>query len=60
MTRSKITDTWKKSYSVPIYNKNDVQNYGIYKGIKFMSHTIKMWEKIIKKTLKEETIGSKN
>lgn len=39
---------------------NDVQKYGNYKDIKLMSYSIKMWKKIIKKRLREETIGSKN
>lgn len=41
---------------VPIYNnKGDIQNYTNYRGIKLMSHTMKLWERVIEHRLKRET-----
>ena len=41
---------------VPIFKeKGDIQDCGNYKGIKLMSHTLKIWERIIGKRLREET-----
>ena len=40
----------------PIYKeKGDIQDCGNYRGIKLMSHTMKVWEKIIDQRLREET-----
>ncbi|KAI5735287.1 hypothetical protein M8J77_016627 [Diaphorina citri] len=51
-----IPDDWKRSMIVPIYKgKGDVQNCGNYRGIKLMSHTMKIWERIIDARLREET-----
>ena len=35
--------------------KGDIQDCGNYRGIKLMSHTIKIWERIIDRRLREET-----
>ena len=44
----KMPDDWRKSTLVPIYkNKGDIQNCANYRGIKLMSHTMKLWEKVI-------------
>ncbi len=41
---------------IPIYKeKGDIQDCGNYRGIKLMSHTMKFWERIIDKRLREET-----
>ena len=41
----KISDEWRRSVVVPIYkNKENMQNYTNYRGIKLMSHTMKLWE----------------
>ena len=40
---------------VPIFkNKDDVHSCGSYRGIKPMSHTMKMWERVVEARLKEE------
>lgn len=58
---SKMPNIWNKSLLVPIYkNKGDLQKCEHYKGIKFISYTMKVWKKIIKKRLREKTIMSKN
>lgn len=37
-----------------------IQNCGSCHGIKLMSHTVKLWERIIEKHSRHETITSKN
>ena len=38
---------WRNSLMVPIYKgKGDVQECGNYRGIKLLSHTIKIYERI--------------
>ena len=57
----KIPDEWRKCIMVPIYNnKGDIQNYTNYRGIKLMSHTMKLWEIVIEHRLRRETRVSKN
>ena len=46
---------------VPIdKNKGDIQNCTNYRGIKLMSHTIKLWERVIEHRLRCETRVSEN
>lgn len=53
MSGRKIPNIWRKSYLVSIYkNIGDVQDCENHKDIKLMSHIMKMWEKIIKKSLR--------
>ena len=41
---------------IPIYKeKGDIQDCGNYRGIKLISHTMKIWERIIDRRLREET-----
>ena len=41
---------------VPIYKeKGNIQDCGNYRGIKLMSHAMKIWERIIERRLREET-----
>jgi hypothetical protein len=40
---NKIPDEWRRSILVPIFkNKGDIQSYTNYRGIKLMSHTMKL------------------
>ncbi|KAK3536575.1 hypothetical protein QTP86_013771 [Hemibagrus guttatus] len=42
----KMPEEWRRSVLVPIFkNKGDVQSCSNYRGIKLMSHTMKLWEK---------------
>ena len=51
-----IPNAWRSSILVPIYKgKGDIQNCGNYRGIKLMSHTMKVWERIIERRLRDET-----
>ena len=57
----KMSDEWRKSIMVPIYkNKGDIQNCTNYRGIKLMSHTMKLWERVIEHRLRCETRVSDN
>ena len=52
---------WRRSTLIPIYkNKGDIQNCGNYRGIKLMSHTMKLWERVIGNRLRKERHISKN
>nr|CBL94163.1 putative RNA-directed DNA polymerase (Reverse transcriptase) [Malus domestica] len=57
----KMPNEWRTSPLVPIYkNKGDVQNCMNYRGIKLMSHTMKLWERVIEHRLRQETRVSDN
>ena len=51
---------WRRSVLIPIYkNKGEAQCCGNYRGIKLMSHTMKVWERIIEARLKDRVEISK-
>ncbi|KAM2872431.1 hypothetical protein FF1_019947 [Malus domestica] len=57
----KMPNEWRTSTLVPIYkNKGDVQNCMNYRGIKLMSHTMKLWDRVIEHRLRQETRVSDN
>ena len=48
-----IPKEWRMSTLIPIYkNKGDVQDCGNYRGIKLMSHTMKLWERVVEARLR--------
>ena len=50
---NKIPEEWRRSKLVPIYkNKGDIQSCTNYRGIKLMSHTMKLWERVIEQRLR--------
>ena len=56
----RMPEEWRRSVLIPIYkNKGDAQCYGTHTGIKLMSHTIKIWERIIEATLRDRVEISK-
>ncbi|GJR81000.1 retrovirus-related pol polyprotein LINE-1 [Tanacetum coccineum] len=58
---AKMHDEWRLSKVIPIYkNKGDMQACGNYRGIKLLSHTMKLWEKVIKRRLRRETRVTEN
>jgi hypothetical protein len=53
---NKMPDEWRRIILVPIFkNKGDVQSCTNYRGIKLMSHTMKLWERIIEQHLRGVT-----
>lgn len=58
---NKMPDEWRRSILVPIFkNKGDIQSCTNYRGIKLMSHTMKVWERVIEYRLRKMTNVTKN
>ena len=56
----RMPEEWRRSVLIPIYkNKGDTQYCGNYRGIKLMSHTMKVWERIIEARLRDRVEISK-
>ena len=50
----KMPDEWRESTITPIYkDKGDHMNCSNYRGIKLLSHTMKLWECIIDQRLRD-------
>ncbi|KAK3552554.1 hypothetical protein QTP86_014821, partial [Hemibagrus guttatus] len=50
----RMPEEWKRSVLVPIFkNKGDVQSCSNYRGIKLMSHTMKVWERVVEARLRK-------
>ena len=44
----KMPQEWRHSTIIPLYkHKGDTQNCNNYRGIKLLSHTMKLWEWVI-------------
>jgi hypothetical protein len=58
---NKILEEWRRSILVPIFkNKRDVQSCTNYRGINLMSHTMKLWERVIEHRLRRLTMVIQN
>jgi hypothetical protein len=58
---NKMPDEWRRSILIPIFkNKGDIQSCTNYREIKLMSHTMKLWERVIEHRLRKLTTVSKN
>uniref|UniRef100_A0A8I6Y736 Reverse transcriptase domain-containing protein n=1 Tax=Hordeum vulgare subsp. vulgare TaxID=112509 RepID=A0A8I6Y736_HORVV len=58
---NKMPEEWRRSILVPIFkNKGDVQSCTNYRGIKLMSHTMKLCERVIEHRLRRLTSVTKN
>ncbi|KAL6563417.1 hypothetical protein OROGR_002376 [Orobanche gracilis] len=45
---SKMSAEWRRSIVVPFFkNKGDAQSCTNYRGIKLLSHTLKLWERVV-------------
>ena len=56
----RMPEEWRRSVLIPIYKNNgDAQCCGNYRGIKLMSHTMKVWERIIETRLRDRVEISK-
>ncbi|KAK3575132.1 hypothetical protein QTP86_020819, partial [Hemibagrus guttatus] len=50
----RMPEEWRRSVLVPIFkNKGDVQSCSNYRGIKLMSHTMKLWERVVEARLRK-------
>ena len=53
--QEKMRNAWRDSMIVPIYKeKGDIRGCRNYQGIKLMSHTMKIWERIIEQRVQAE------
>ena len=51
----KMPDERRRSVIVPLYKcKGDIKKCGNYRGIKLMSHTLKLWERVIEARIRKE------
>ena len=51
-----MPEEWRESIMVPIFKeKGDIQKCKNYRGIKLTSHTLKIFERVLDKRLREET-----
>ncbi|KAK3540327.1 hypothetical protein QTP70_029586 [Hemibagrus guttatus] len=49
-----MPEEWRRSVLVPNFkNKGDVQSCSNYRGIKLMSHTMKVWERVVEARLRK-------
>ncbi|KAK3572428.1 hypothetical protein QTP86_032647 [Hemibagrus guttatus] len=50
----RMPEEWRRSVLVPIFkNKADVQSCSNYRGVKLMSHTMKLWERVVETRLRK-------
>ncbi|KAK3536457.1 hypothetical protein QTP86_012613 [Hemibagrus guttatus] len=50
----RMPEEWRRSVLVPIFkNKGDVQSCSNYRGIKLMSHTMKLWKRVVEARLRK-------
>ena len=55
MESERMPEEWRDSVLIPIFkNKGDVQSCSNYRGIKFIGHTMKLWERIIERRLRRD------
>ena len=51
----KMPDEWRRSVLVLLYKgKKDIKECGNYRGIKLMSHTMKLWERVIEARIRKK------
>ncbi|KAG5597411.1 hypothetical protein H5410_038643, partial [Solanum commersonii] len=58
---AKMPDEWRWSNMVPLYkNKSDIQNCNNYRGVKLLSHTMKIWERMVEMRVRKGVPISEN
>nr|GFB31468.1 retrovirus-related Pol polyprotein LINE-1 [Tanacetum cinerariifolium] len=58
---AKMPNEWRRSEVIPVYqNKGYAQACNNYRGIKLLSHTMKLWERVIERMLKRESMVLEN
>ena len=49
-----MPDEWRRSVLVPLYKgKGDIKECGNYRGIRLMSHSMKLWERVIEARIRK-------
>ena len=52
---AKMPREWNASTVIPLYkNKGDIQDCNNFRGIKLLSHTMKLWERVIERRLRRD------
>ena len=55
MESERMPEEWRDSILIPIFkNKGDVQSCSNYRGIKLISHSMKLWESVVERRLRSE------
>ena len=55
MESERMPEEWRDSILIPIFkNKGDVQSCSNYRGIKLISHSMKLWERGVERILRSE------
>ena len=50
-----MPEEWRDSILIPIFkNKGDVQSCSNYRGIKLISHSMKLWERVVERRLRSK------
>ncbi|XP_060177831.1 uncharacterized protein LOC132607768 [Lycium barbarum] len=58
---AEIPKKWRWSTMIPLYkNKGDIQNCNNYRGIKLLSHTMKVWERVVETRMRKLVSISEN
>ena len=51
----KMPDEWIRNVLVPLYKgKGDIKECGNHRGVKLMSHSMKLWERVIEARIRKE------
>ena len=52
-----MAEEWRSNTLIPLYkNKGDAHVCGNYRGIKFLSNTMKLWTRVIEKRIRQEVV----
>lgn len=52
---------WRSSTVFPLYkNKDDIQDCNNFRGVKLLSYTMKLWERVIERRLRKDVSISEN
>ncbi|VFQ76447.1 unnamed protein product [Cuscuta campestris] len=58
---TRMPDEWRESLLVPLFKgKGDIQSCENYRGIKLLSHTMKVWERVIEYRVRKGVCISEN
>ena len=58
---AKMPEEWRSSMVIPLYkNKGDIQDCNSFRGIKLLSHTMKLWKRVIERRLRKDVSISEN